>query len=114
MHVELAAPVLVDGRWDVSITVEFHSHWWGRPLLLLALEYAQHVLRHRYPRMRDRITARTANRTEPPAPGLTARKIDQAIHAFATAWNDTMPELTAQSPTRLAHEKVAGLLFRTG
>lgn len=97
--IEVTAPVLVDGRWEVEVAAEVDGQRWAQPLLQVALAYTQHTLTRRY------------GGSEEPGELIT---FETAVDAIVDAWNDAMPELTKQSPSRLADQLLAGAVFRGG
>jgi hypothetical protein len=94
---EVTSPVLVDGRWEVAVTIEVDGPWWAQPLLRLALEYGQQIL----------------SRRSGSEPGELV-SFEAAVDIVAGAWNDAMPGITQQSPSRLADQLLAGAVFDTG
>ncbi|GAB3427165.1 hypothetical protein [Flindersiella endophytica] len=88
---------LPDGRWEVTLTLETDGQWWAQPLLRIALEYVQRRLSHRFG-------------SEPGEPV----SFEKTVAAIEQAWNDGMPGLTAQSPSRLADQLLADARFSAG
>jgi hypothetical protein len=91
---EVTSPVLVDGRWEVAVTIEVDGQWWAQPLLRLALDYGQQILSRRYGSEPGELVS-----------------FEAAVDIVADAWNDTMPGLTQQSPSRLADQLLADAVF---